>query len=101
MLNVLKLIEPNRVAIYLTVTADVLALLLLVFAEDIQAPAVAGVLTTVAAINAKCIVFLKGWQNLEKADYQAQLLNKQAELQAEAAAAVSRPGGRSPINLPR
>lgn len=96
--------DANRVAIYLTVIADVIAAVL-VITSDLGADGVTAVLVSVAAVNAKVLMFLKGWQSMESADYQAQLMNRQhaAQMEARAAAAeVGRPGSkRSTVALPR
>lgn len=96
MLAKILAIEPNRVALYVTALANALGALIPVLtdlgATDVVAPLV--------GINALCLMFLKGWQNMETADYQAQLMARQFAGQAEQAAAVSRPGSRI-AGLPR
>lgn len=99
--------NPNRVAIYLTVLGDVLAAVLVV-AADLQSESAIAVLTAAVAVNAKVLVWLKGWQQTEKASYQARLTNLQreavAEQQEREAALVQAAGqvpGRSRVNLPR
>ena len=98
--------NPNRVALYLTGLADVLAVAL-VLATDLQATSVVAVLTGVAAVNAKVLTWLKGWQRMESAEYQRRLTEQQrsvvAEQQAREAELVAKSGqvpGRR-VSLPR
>ena len=92
--------NPNRVAIYLTALGDVLAVALII-AADLQSEEVIGVLTGVAAVNAKVLTWLKGWQKMETAEYQRRLMQAQRDGEAELAAKVGGVPGRSRVNLPR
>jgi hypothetical protein len=52
-------------------------------------------------INAKGALFIKGWQQFEKAIYQSDLLRAEAAARAEQAAAASQRGRGSNVSLPR
>lgn len=99
---------PNRIALYITAAASLLGGLAPIVG-DLDTTSTAGVLVSVAALVALARKFLDGWQAMEKAEYQARLIDMErvahieaSQAQAEAAAAVSRPGSKAAaIKLPR
>lgn len=95
-------LAPNRISIYLTVVADVGALLLVLF-SDLGLPQVAAVGATVLAINAKLLKFLSGWQQYESALLQRDLIAYRNAADADATEraiqaqnAVSKPNRSQP-----
>lgn len=100
MLTKLKNISPNRVAIYLTLVSDVIAALLPILA-DLNVPQIVAVLTAVAAVNAKVLMFLKGTQTEDKAELQDLLAQRQQARDIETAQAIGGPNRVPGMKLPR
>ncbi len=88
-------LTPNRAAVYLTALANITAALLPILTdvgfEQLIAP--------VAGINAVAVMFLKGWQQYEKAIYEAEQFQYAHGAQLEARAQATAP--RSSVKLPR
>lgn len=100
-----KLPDANRVAIYAVAVGDILAALL-VIATDLSADGVVATLTAVVAVNAKLLMFLRGWQQMEDATYKARLIENQRvaalEVQAAEADLVAQASApRAGLRLPR
>lgn len=95
----MKFPSPNRLAVYVAAVFNITAALVPVL-TDIGATDLLG---PVAGVNALALMFLKGWQQYEKAEYQDSLhqraLTREHAAQQEAAASVSRPASR--VKLPR
>ncbi len=93
--------NPNRIAVYLTVAAGLLAALAPVVADlDLSSTAsvVAGLTAIVVVVNR----WLQGWQQMEAVNYQAQLMDRQHIAAQEARQAAGKPARRgSGLDLPR
>ena len=74
LIDALRGITPNRVALYLTALADVLAVVLVLVA-DLGLVEVGTVVAALAAANAKALSFVKGWQQYEQAVYENRILD--------------------------
>ena len=106
----MKLPAPNRIAVYATLVAALITALLPVVV-DLGWSEVAQVLGGALMFVLATLKFLDGWQAMEKADYQAQLIERQRVAgievaQAEqdtiaAAQAVGKPGAQLKLKLPR
>ena len=100
-------LAPNRVLLYLTAVADI-AVALLALSNDLDLEQVSVVITSVAAVNAKVLMWVKGHQQMLTALYQRDLIAFQASAQADerdralqAQQAVGRPGSGPKVQLPR
>ena len=82
----MKLPAPNRIAVYVAALAGLITALLPVV-TDLGLAEVASVLGGLLAGTAALLKFLDGWQNMEKAEYQATLIERQRVAQIEAAQA--------------
>src|SRR5262245_5936654 len=98
-------LDPNRIAVY-AVAVAALATALLPFVTDLGWTQVVPIVAAVASFAGIVAKWLQGWQQYERAIYQAdqmQFQAKQVEAQqareAELAASVSRP--QSNVRLPR
>lgn len=100
-------LTSNRLVLYLTGAADVLAAALAV-ANDLDLTQVAGIAGPLVLLTAKALAFVKGHQQMESALYQRDLIAFNASAQADAAAraaqaaqSVGRAGSGPKLNLPR
>ncbi len=89
--------NPNRIAVYLTVAAGLLTALAPVIA-DLDLSSTAGVAAGLAGVVVVVNRWLQGWQQMEAANYQAEILARQHIAQQESRAAAGKPGG---VRLPR
>ncbi len=97
----------NRIAIYITAVIDITAALTTVLA-DLDTSQTGSVVAALAGINALAVMFLRGWQQYERALYQADLQERDrvATLEVHAAEAdrIRAAGGprlKSNVTLPR
>jgi hypothetical protein len=97
----------NRLVLGITAAVDLLAAAVSVLG-DISSQQTVSVFVVLTLINAKSALFIKGWQQMEKALYQRDLIAYSnsaeadaAERAAQAARSVGRPGTGPKVTLPR
>lgn len=80
-------LKPNRIAVLVGLLANATAALLPVLTEV----GATSLIAPVAGFNAVLLIFLRGWQQWEKFNYEQAQITTAAALQAEARAQATRP----------
>lgn len=85
-------LAPNRLAIWVTALANVTGALIGLL-SDLGVEQTATLVVALGGLNALCVIFLKGWQQFERAIQQDQLMENELRYQARAVAGVYAPAG--------
>lgn len=88
-------LAPNRAAIWVTALANVTGALVTML-SSFTIEQTSGVVAGLVGLNTLCVVFLKGWQQYERAGQQDQLTENELRYQVHA-----RSGGYNPTPTPK